>query len=116
MGEKFKGLRAGHIYIVERPDSQVKIGCSITPEQRVRTIETQGGFALTNIFISEKILCYQTAENEIHKILFRDRKIGEWFVTPFEEAKKVFFANLWQTKTYLALVEHELNRDLEKER
>ena len=75
-----------HVYAIQRPDGQVKIGTSTAPTARIRSIETQGGFASVNVFVSEPLEDARAVERASHELLSDRRAIGEWFDVLFDEA------------------------------
>ena len=74
-----------HIYVIER-DGHVKIGRSVNPTQRIRTLETQGGFSVSRAWISLPTDFCVNAELRIHQALVNHRHIGEWFKVDFDIA------------------------------
>lgn len=75
-----------HIYVIERPDSLVKIGRSVSPTQRIRCLETQGGFSASRAWFSLPTDFCVNAELRTHKDLVDHRQIGEWFKVDFDTA------------------------------
>lgn len=75
----------GHVYAVQNEDL-VKIGRSFRPNQRVKAIQTQGGFISGNTFISEAFHLYPKVEIECHAKLSKHRVVGEWFRISFDDA------------------------------
>ena len=75
-----------HVYAIQRPDGQVKIGMSASPQARIRAIETQGGFEAVNTFVSDPLDDAGAVESAAHEILADQRTIGEWFAVLFDEA------------------------------
>ena len=62
-------------YIVFNPKSkQIKIGKSKTPENRIRTLETQAGAEFEVLALIESDL-----ELKLHKKFAEYRTVGEWF-------------------------------------
>lgn len=62
-------------YIVYNPKSdQIKIGKSISPQQRIRMLETQSG---ANFDVLAIIDCNR--ETELHRRFKKYRTVGEWF-------------------------------------
>jgi len=62
-------------YIVYNPKSdQIKIGKSISPRQRIRTLETQAGSEFDVLAIIDS-----NRESELHKKFHKYRTVGEWF-------------------------------------
>ncbi|QNC78768.1 GIY-YIG nuclease family protein [Klebsiella quasipneumoniae] len=92
----------GYVYAIQN-GKIVKVGRSFRPEQRLKTIQTQGGFIAQNIFISRASSLYSRVEIACHEKLNRCRVFGEWFETSFDEA--VFCIN--QTLEEIATTENE---------
>lgn len=74
------------LYIIERNWSEVKVGISQSPKNRMRAIETQGGFHRTNSYITQDVRNPYALESACHKKLNHLRTKGEWFGISFEEA------------------------------
>ena len=75
-----------HVYAIQRPDGQVKIGTSTAPQSRIRTIETQGGFDSVNRFVTDELENPNQVEKAAHSLLAEHRKVGEWFCVDFDIA------------------------------
>lgn len=69
----------GHVYIIKNSRNEFKIGSSINPNARIRSIETQQGESVDIICISEPLYDYIDKEHELHKKYKNKRKIGEYF-------------------------------------
>jgi len=78
-------LKKGYIYAIQRPNGNIKIGRTITPEQRLRCLETQGGFNAKDIFVSEAIENYASIERKLLKKFKSSKLIGEWFDASFND-------------------------------
>jgi len=74
---------SGYVYVIETSNG-VKIGKSIQPDKRIRTLETQGGLAIRKKFVTEKHSLYSKTEILSHDKLSEFRFIGEWFSCSFE--------------------------------
>lgn len=75
----------GYVYAIQNGNI-VKIGRSLRPEQRLKTIQTQGGFTTQTIFISKASSLYSKVEARCHEKLKRNRVFGEWFNLSFSDA------------------------------
>jgi len=76
----------GYVYAIETDSNHVKIGCSINPLQRIRTIETQSGKASINYWVSYELENWYLIESMVHELLKAKRKIGEYFDVSFNDA------------------------------
>lgn len=74
------------IYVVKREDGLVKIGVSRDPENRIRTLEMQGGFTSVAQYSSLPYLNAFQIESAIHDQLKEFRAKGEWFAISYEVA------------------------------
>ena len=71
-------------YIVYNPKSdQIKIGKSISPRHRIRTLETQAGSEFDVLAIIDS-----NRESELHKKFQKYRTVGEWFNDEDGEIRK----------------------------
>ena len=71
-------------YIVYNPKSdQIKIGKSISPQHRIRTLETQAGSEFDVLAIIDS-----NREFELHKKFQKYRTVGEWFNDEDGEIRK----------------------------
>ena len=75
-----------HVYILQRPDGLVKIGRSINPVRRIRSLETQGGFSAEKTWVSQPVDDAGFVERTVHGLLSDKRGIGEWFDCEFNDA------------------------------
>ena len=74
-----------HVYVLEA-DHGCKIGRSIDPTKRLKSIEMQGGFAATRAWVSLPAKSAMTIEREAHAALADHRTHGEWFGIDFDSA------------------------------
>jgi hypothetical protein len=81
------------VYVIERPDGQVKIGKSGNPTKRIRALESQGGFRSNRAWVSIPGALANTTELRVHHALNHRRKVGEWFAVDFEQAVSTVLAN-----------------------
>jgi len=80
---------AGYVYIIEFDDDKVKIGRTITPKTRLRTLSTQSGRKIKRQYISKPHTDYKNTEYRMHKRLKHSRRVGEYFKVDFEHAVKI---------------------------
>jgi hypothetical protein len=83
-------VRYGFVYIIQNQSGKVKIGRTTNPSERVRTVQTQGGFKTDTIFVSEKLTDFEAAEIMLHNHFKKHHFIGEWFDISFEEAVEAY--------------------------
>lgn len=83
-----KTVKAGHVYVINN-GRKVKIGISKNIDKRLRTLQAQGGFKITEQYITPINGNYDKCEQMAHSLLAEHREIGEWFNIPFPEAVKV---------------------------
>jgi len=69
----------GFVYIIQNKEGYYKIGSTINPKERIRSIETQQGCKVEIISISEPRFDYIKKEIEIHKRFNHKRQLGEYF-------------------------------------
>ena len=74
-----------HVYVIEAPHG-CKIGVSVKPSDRLRTLETQGGFAASRFWVSVPTELALKVEKSSHAYLADHRTHGEWFSVDFETA------------------------------
>ena len=75
------------VYVIETDGGLVKVGVSMTPNERIKTLENLGGYVAIRKYISEPCKCAIKIENQVHKTLYLYRKKSEYFTCPFEMAK-----------------------------
>jgi transposase-like protein len=77
---------ARNIYVIYNPELNItKVGISEDVNKRKRVLETESGCNLLLHYISPLLTDAREMEMAVHKVLFKKRKIGEWFhVTPVE--------------------------------
>ncbi len=81
------------VYVIERPDGQVKIGKTNSPTKRIRALESQGGFRSQRAWVSIPGALANTTELRVHHALNHSRKVGEWFAVDFDQAISTVLAN-----------------------
>lgn len=77
------------IYVVEKENGNVKIGVSSNVRNRIKTLSSQGGFVIKNLFYTEPCSNAYEIEKEAHATLSTERIMGEWFSTDFFKAKQI---------------------------
>lgn len=78
----------GYLYLLENRDGKEKIGRSLNPQNRIRSIETQGNLSVKNFFISHITKKHTETESKMHRKFKENREKGEWFNIPFATAKE----------------------------
>jgi len=79
--------RFGYVYIIEdNSRGLVKIGASINPKIRTKTICSTHNINNSRLFISQQIKDYTTVEVRTHAHFINHRKYGEWFNVKFNDA------------------------------
>lgn len=77
---------SGYVYIADKGDGTVKIGCSSKPELRLKAIENEHKFKAVNFHISKKVSDKYGLECQVHNSL-SDCSLGnEFFKIQFELA------------------------------
>jgi len=77
----------GHVYIIDNGTGKVKIGKTANPSSRIKTIETQSGIPISQVYVSPMCFNYQKLEVKTHKEFNQFRAIGEWFKADFDTVK-----------------------------
>lgn len=86
-----KGKR---VYVVENQKGEVKIGVSNNVDVRIKAIQNQTGYKITNTYFTD--ICFNPfeVEKEIQNMFEKQKVFGEWFFIPFKNAveatKEVF--------------------------
>jgi hypothetical protein len=75
-----------YVYIAGNK-GKVKVGMSINPEVRVRTLETQSGVTFQDVWISPCVTDHGQLEKDLHAEFSEFRTIGEYFSCPFDVIK-----------------------------
>jgi len=79
----------GYVYLVEKRDSLVKIGCTTKPKQRISSLQCSNGKCFVQVFVSREVEDYKKVEKKLH-FLFKERRVkGEWYNVSFNEAKEL---------------------------
>jgi hypothetical protein len=80
----------GSVYVIYDATRQIcKIGCSKSPEKRVKTIITATYITKFSYYISKHVQDCRLAEYLVHKELFESKKAKEWFKCSLSKAKEV---------------------------
>lgn len=74
----------GYVYIIETKEG-VKIGSTVDPKTRIKTIVQTSGLLPINIALSERCSNFRQIERSLQTIFSSKRKIGEWFKVDFNE-------------------------------
>lgn len=104
-------MNNGYVYIIKKEEGFIKVGRSTKPNIRIRQIETQGGFISDDFFISQKCSNYREIEINMHKLLSRYRKMGEWFEFDFNKAVEA----LKMQKYLRPLTQDEIKEEIQKQ-
>jgi len=80
--EILRGIKAdgrfGFVYAIETKNG-VKVGRTINPYRRIKTIISQSNVPVTRIYLTDKISNSNKVEISTHKVLSNYRELGEWF-------------------------------------
>lgn len=75
------------VYLLLNKDTEyIKVGITKDINKRQRTLELQGGSALTLIYVTEPINRYLLIEKSFKEHFKRYKKEGEWFNINYNEA------------------------------
>lgn len=88
-------MQEGYVYLVENGDGHVKIGSSVNPEQRIKTLSLHGGFLPEKQFIYGPHINYKGIEESLHKKFKKYHRVGEWFEIDIEWPKKILRMEKW---------------------
>lgn len=81
-----KGGEAGSVYVIEFADGHIKIGKSITPAARVKSVAAGNQARMLRSWVSARVPAPGAFERAAHEH-FRDGRVGgEFFTTGFDEA------------------------------
>ena len=104
-----------HVYVMACGD-RTKVGRSIKPEERRKTLEFGSGLRVTLEFCSDPILNASAVEAAAHVILADKRSIGEWFsvdaATAIGAVEKALSGYRGEKKKYAAPFSMRLDVDL----
>lgn len=74
----------GVVYVLQNQDGSTKIGISIKPRLRIKSIENTMGARLKRIYLSQECLNYEAIEQDMHReFSARRTRHGEWFKAEF---------------------------------
>lgn len=79
-------MRNQSVYVMETESDLVKIGVSVNPKVRTKSISTQSGFKITREFHTKKYSNALALEKELHTFFKDCRVYGEWFKVDFDMA------------------------------
>jgi hypothetical protein len=90
---KQTSVTEGFIYAIENSawKGWIKVGCSSNLDERLSTYQTGDPFKQYKIILSKPVKHRKDAEKEIHNLLRKVDKNGEWFHT-----SKDYLANLFR--------------------
>lgn len=97
---KTHSVSSQKLYLLQNSNGLFKIGISIDPYRRARTLSNASGYQISVVAVWE-MLDPRGQESNLHKIFKRYRKAGEWFdkfdLTPEEIETKISgkFSRLW---------------------
>lgn len=74
------------VYVAEFGNHLVKIGRSIHPQKRVKSLASGSGRDVGRVWISSPTRLAWELEGRIHASLAESRGVGEWFMCSFEDA------------------------------
>ncbi len=77
------------VYVVEKGNSEVKVGVTTDLEHRLKVMERLGGFHILRKKIFGPFQNGYQVETKIHKSLSSYKSIGEWFSIEYEKAISV---------------------------
>lgn len=76
-----------YIYIIGTNQPPYKIGITINPEQRLRSLQTGFPYPLKILYLEKCLINeYKQLEKEIHNTLSYKRTKGEWFNLDLDQA------------------------------
>lgn len=78
----------GYVYVLEKPNGMIKIGRATNPTQRIKDLQSQGGFFKKRSYVTEQVFNHGKIEIAVHLYFKKSRYIGEWFKIPFELVKE----------------------------
>lgn len=80
-----KGKR---VYVIENQKGEVKIGVSNNVDVRIKAIQNQTGYKITNTYFTD--ICFNPfeIEKEIQNAFEKSKVFGEWFSISFKDAVK----------------------------
>lgn len=76
----------GSVYIIEYQGGRIKIGKSINPKNRIKSLATMSAIKPVREWISYPSLRFSEVEISLHKKFSQQRQQGEFFDVEFEEA------------------------------
>lgn len=101
---------SGYIYVIDCGDC-VKVGCSATPQRRIKTLSKTLGLINPKLYVSAKCYKHYDYEKVIHCELGNKRKSGEFFNVSFTDAVKVIDNTVIKItpEQELSIIVHESN-------
>lgn len=83
--ENLKLKEQGYVYVILDEHNRVKIGKSLNPATRIKSIATSSGITIVDSYVTEPLYGYSDLENHLHDIFKEYRQIGEWFDCKFND-------------------------------
>ncbi len=78
--------RHGAVYVIDYGNGVVKIGKSIHPEKRIKSLATVSSLKIVRSFISKKSAHFAAIEKAAHRQFHEDNLHGEMFTISYEKA------------------------------
>ena len=94
-----------HIYLIKNHHNDVKIGVSISPEKRIRSLELAGNFDVIDNYIIETKFA-RRFEKRVLKEFKNYRSRGEWFTGVSFKKVKAYLVRLSQEPIELYDMSH----------
>lgn len=77
--------KKGYVYVIQFESGKVKIGISVQPKKRFRTLENSSGTLIEKRYISEINENYKEVEKEAKKEYKSKNILGEYYDVSFDE-------------------------------
>lgn len=99
--------KAAKIYVMKNSQGYVKIGVSVNPEHRAKSLQTGSCYQIVELFFTGP--CYNAyyLEKLAHDYFRSVKEYGEWYNCSFEEAKNLV-SILYQNGAQLKAVPNEM--------
>lgn len=99
--------KAARIYVMKNSQGYVKIGVSVNPEHRAKSLQTGSCYQIVELFFTDP--CYNAyyLEKLAHDYFRSVKEYGEWYNCSFEEAKNLV-SILYQNGAQLEAVPNEM--------
>ena len=89
-------MDGNHLYLIENHHGDVKIGVSISPEKRLRSLELSGNFDITKKFLIPTRFA-RKFEKMVKRRFSNFQSRGEWFSGVEFEEIKVFIVREYES-------------------